>query len=54
MLAVNASVTLTNVNVPVPANQPFGTNYIIAVCGFSISEVTKANNTNSTLLIVTH
>ena len=53
ILNTGASVTLSNNNFIIPPGQPLGTNYIIAVCGYYINEITKANNTNTCLLIVT-
>jgi hypothetical protein len=52
-LAVGVSKTITNTTFIIPTSQPLGTNYIIAVCGFGISELSKANNTNSTPIVIT-
>ncbi len=52
-LAVNASKTYTNTSFSIPAGQPLGTNYIVDVCGIGITEPNKANNTNSTPIVIT-
>jgi|GEM_PF-2295373 len=52
-LAVNAIVTLTNNTFTIPSLTPLGTNYIIGVCGFGITDSNPSNNTNSTPIIIT-
>jgi hypothetical protein len=51
-LGVGASKTLTNTAFGVPAGQALGTNWIVGVCGFNISQPT-GNDTNSIPIVIT-
>ena len=51
-LAAGASKTLTNTGFSVPADQALGTNYIVGVCGFGITQPT-GNDTNSIPIVIT-
>lgn len=51
-LAPSASKTLTNNGFTVPADQALGTNWIVGVCGFNITQPT-GNDTNSIPVVIT-
>jgi hypothetical protein len=51
-LAPGASKTLTNTSFSVPADQALGTNWIVGVCGFGITQPT-GNDTNSIPIVIT-
>lgn len=51
-LGAGVSKTLTNTSFSVPADQALGTNWIIGVCGYNISQPT-GNDTNSIPIVVT-
>ena len=51
-LGVGVSKMLTNSNFSVPADQALGTNWIVGVCGFNITQPT-GNDTNSIPIVVT-
>lgn len=54
-LAGGASVQMTNLSFIIPTNNTLGTNYIIVVCGFGITDSNWSNNTNNTTTInITH
>ena len=49
------SFQATNLTFIIPSNAMLGTNYIIVVCGFGITDSNWSNNTNSTTKInITH
>jgi hypothetical protein len=45
------SVQMTNLTFTIPSNAKLGTNYIIVVCGFGITDSNWSNNTNNTTKI---
>jgi hypothetical protein len=53
LLLAEASKTLTNTTFTVPTTQPLGTNYLVVICGTATLESSKANNTNSVLIVIT-
>ena len=50
-IAAGQSLNVTNNSFTIPAAQPLGTNYIVAVCACGITEPT-GNDTNSAVIVI--